>query len=109
MLYFILFLTVLLSAGLILDAKRTGILLRYIYYLRVPIIFGPLTLFALGYFGFISGNALQNALVTERPIQVGILSFQAAFLALLFIYYREQIWVYAQKRFDAPKSCRESH
>ncbi|MEM0969653.1 MAG: hypothetical protein AAGJ31_09905, partial [Verrucomicrobiota bacterium] len=104
MLYFILFLTVLLSAGLILDAKRTGILLRYIYYLRVPIIFGPLTLFALGYFGFISGNALQNALVTERPIQVGILSFQAAFLALLFIYYREQIWVYAQKRFDAPKS-----
>jgi len=104
MLYFLLALVALVVLGSIVAPQRTGIILRYVYFLRVPIIFGPLFLLLLAYFGATTPNALQNALITDHPVQIFILAFEAAFLALLFIYYREQIWVHAQERFDAPPS-----
>lgn len=104
MVYFFLFILTVIVLGVLFAPKRTGIVLRYAYFLRVPILFGPLFLVLLAYVGYTSPNALQNALLTENPIQVFVLAFEAAFLSLLFVYYREQIWVYAQERFDAPPS-----
>ena len=104
MVYFVLFLLSVVVLGVFFAPKHTGILLRYAYFLRVPILFGPLFLVLLAYFGYTSANAIQNALLTENPIQVLVLAFEAAFLSLLFVYYREQIWIYAQERFDAPPS-----
>lgn len=104
MVYFFLFILTVILLGVLFAPKRTGIVLRYAYFLRVPILFGPLFLILLAYLGYSSPNAIQNALLTENPIQVFVLAFEAAFLSLLFVYYREQIWVYAQERFDAPPS-----
>lgn len=104
MVYFFLVILGIVGLGALFAPKRTGVVLRYVYFLRVPILFGPLFLLLLAYLGFTSPNAIQNALVTENPIQVLVLAFEAAFLSLLFIYYREQIWIYAQERFDAPPS-----